>query len=213
MKNISTRLAQIADEKFLLELRNDHEAVQYSLEKKAISASEHEEWFSHQLSSEKCFFVIGEIDDETSKFGSVRFSQATGDYWEVSLNISPQFRGRGLSKILLNQATIFFAKHHLGLLLAKIQSDNHRSIRCFQNCGFGLYEKNGTVLTYVNKSLIIDQIEKVRSRNNVNWMNLMRLAFRVSPKEAEKIFTEVNVDDGEISQLLSKLTTQYVDKE
>ena len=26
---------------------------------------------------------------------------------------------------------------------------------------------------------IIDQIEKVRSKNNVNWMNVLRLAFKL----------------------------------
>ena len=32
---------------------------------------------------------------------------------------------------------------------------------------------------------IIDQIEKVRTKNNVNWMDLLRLAFTHAPDEAK----------------------------
>lgn len=52
---------------------------------------------------------------------------------------------------------------------------------------------------------IINQIEKIRSKNNVNWMNLLRLAFRLDPQETKKIMKKVNYDDKKISNLLSKL--------
>ena len=53
---------------------------------------------------------------------------------------------------------------------------------------------------------IINQIEKVRSKNNINWMNILRLAFKHSPTEARKIVSKINEDDGEISLLLKKLS-------
>ena len=53
---------------------------------------------------------------------------------------------------------------------------------------------------------IIDQIEKIRSKNNVNWMNILRLAFRLDPKEAKKIMKKINYDDKKISVLLNKLS-------
>jgi len=53
---------------------------------------------------------------------------------------------------------------------------------------------------------IIDQIEKIRSKNNVNWMNVLRLAFKLSPQEAKKIMKKINYDDKLISELLNKLT-------
>ena len=49
---------------------------------------------------------------------------------------------------------------------------------------------------------IIDEIEKVRSKNNINWMNILRLAFKYSPVEARKIVSKINEDDGRISKLL-----------
>ena len=44
---------------------------------------------------------------------------------------------------------------------------------------------------------IIDEIEKVRSKNNINWMNILRLAFKYSPVEARKIVSKINEDMGE----------------
>ena len=52
---------------------------------------------------------------------------------------------------------------------------------------------------------IIDEIEKVRSKNNINWMNLLRLAYKKSPKEATKIMSKIYKDDIKISKLVKKL--------
>ncbi len=53
---------------------------------------------------------------------------------------------------------------------------------------------------------VIDQIEKVRSKNNKNWMNVLRLAFKNSPKETAKIMAEIYKQDNKISYLAKKLT-------
>ena len=52
---------------------------------------------------------------------------------------------------------------------------------------------------------IISKIEKIRSKNNVNWMDILRLAFKLDPKEASKIMKKINHDDKQIATLLSKL--------
>ena len=57
-----------------------------------------------------------------------------------------------------------------------------------------------------NYSKIIDQIQKIRSKNNVNWMNILKLAFTLDPKTASKIMKKINYDDKKISQLLNKLS-------
>ncbi len=53
---------------------------------------------------------------------------------------------------------------------------------------------------------IIDEIEKIRSKNNINWMNILRLAFKNSPEEARSIISKINIDDQRISSLLKKLS-------
>lgn len=53
---------------------------------------------------------------------------------------------------------------------------------------------------------IIDQIEALRSKNNINWMNLVRLAFAVAPEEASNIMADICKVDGEIMNEARKLT-------
>ena len=54
--------------------------------------------------------------------------------------------------------------------------------------------------------IIIKRIEKIRKKNNVNWMNLLRLAFKHSPKQAAKIMSKIYIDDNNIGRLVKKLT-------
>ena len=54
---------------------------------------------------------------------------------------------------------------------------------------------------------IIDKIEKIRSNNNINWMNILRLAFKYAPDEAREIVKKINSDDTSISKLLKQLST------
>ena len=53
---------------------------------------------------------------------------------------------------------------------------------------------------------VINQIEKTRGKNNKNWMDILRLAFDHSPKEASKILKEIYKEDKKISSLAGKLT-------
>lgn len=81
-------------------------------------------------------------------------------------------------------------------------------MKAFKSCGFGVESIDKDLIKLSNKQIIIDAIENVRSRNNVNWMNLLRLAFKISPKEAGDIMGNINSDDSEISKLLNLLSTK-----
>ena len=54
---------------------------------------------------------------------------------------------------------------------------------------------------------IINQIQKARSKNNVNWMNLLRLAFKLDPIKTAALMKKINYDDKKISNLLKKLSS------
>ena len=64
------------------------------------------------------------------------------------------------------------------------------------------------LLLYMKKNYnrIINQIQKVRTKNNVNWMNILKVAIKFAPIEAKKIIKEININDKKISQLVSKLS-------
>ena len=53
---------------------------------------------------------------------------------------------------------------------------------------------------------IIDEIEKIRTKNNVNWMDVLRLAFIHAPEESKKIMKKINQEDNRISELFEKLS-------
>lgn len=53
---------------------------------------------------------------------------------------------------------------------------------------------------------IIDEIEKVRSGNNMNWMDILRLAFTHAPEEAKKLMKKIDHEDNRISELVKKLS-------
>lgn len=52
---------------------------------------------------------------------------------------------------------------------------------------------------------IIDQIERVRTKNNLNWMNILRIAFRKDPQAAKRCFRKINSQDKKISRLVARL--------
>ena len=53
---------------------------------------------------------------------------------------------------------------------------------------------------------IIDEIEKVRTKNNVNWMNVLRLAFTHAPEEAKELMKKIDHEDTRISNLIKELS-------
>ena len=52
---------------------------------------------------------------------------------------------------------------------------------------------------------IIDKIEKIRKKNNTNWMNILRLAFKHDPMNSAKIMSKIYSDDARIGILAKKL--------
>ena len=52
---------------------------------------------------------------------------------------------------------------------------------------------------------IISKIEKIKKNNNVNWMNILRIAFKSNPKQAAQIMSKIYSDDKKISDLVKKL--------
>ena len=55
---------------------------------------------------------------------------------------------------------------------------------------------------------IIKKIEKVRSKNNKNWMSLYRLAFSIAPEESIKIIKKILLEDKKVTALAKKLTNK-----
>lgn len=53
---------------------------------------------------------------------------------------------------------------------------------------------------------VIDEIEKTRTKNNINWMDIIRLSMKKSPDETMKIMKKIDTEDSKISKLFKKLS-------
>jgi len=51
----------------------------------------------------------------------------------------------------------------------------------------------------------IDQIQNIRSKNNKNWMDLLRLSLKLDFDTTSKILEEICKDDKRISNLAQKI--------
>tara|TARA_B100000579_G_C22780496_1_gene829005 strand:+ start:843 stop:1034 length:192 start_codon:yes stop_codon:yes gene_type:complete len=54
---------------------------------------------------------------------------------------------------------------------------------------------------------IINDIEKIRSKNNINWMKILKIAFKHSPEETANVMSNIYNSDNKISKLVKKLTS------
>ena len=53
--------------------------------------------------------------------------------------------------------------------------------------------------------ILINKIQKIRSKNNKNWMDLLRLSLKLDFKTTAKILRDIVSDDKKISDLAKKI--------
>jgi|TARA_B110000238_G_C15758142_1_gene282209 hypothetical protein len=58
---------------------------------------------------------------------------------------------------------------------------------------------------YKNSLKLILEIQNIRKKNNVNWMDMLRLAFKHDPDSAAGIMSNIYTDDQRVSNLVKKL--------
>ena len=180
-----------------------------------VSWEAHSNWYNNSLKNTNRYLYVG-IIDTINKVGMCRFDiDENKNTAEVSINLNPDFRNKKISPLLLQKAIDVFSKAQNVDLTATIKKDNTASIKCFDSCNFIFdyedetynYYKLQTIQTndIQSKLKLIDEIEKIRTANNVNWMDLLRLAFTKAPEETKLLIRKINTDDNKISALFAKL--------
>ena len=53
--------------------------------------------------------------------------------------------------------------------------------------------------------ILVNQIQKIRSKNNKNWMDLLRLSLKLDFSSTSMILKEICKDDKRISSLARKI--------
>ena len=65
--------------------------------------------------------------------------------------------------------------------------------------------KRKNTARYKKSLRLVNQIQKIRSKNNKNWMDLLRLSLKLDHNSTSKILYEIYKDDQKISGLAKKL--------
>ena len=55
-------------------------------------------------------------------------------------------------------------------------------------------------------TILINKITDARKKNNINWMNLLKVAIKHAPKQSKKILKNIKKQDKKISKLLKQIT-------
>ena len=196
------RLSTINDASLLLEWRNDKKTQQNSFNSEEISLETHLKWFSSSIESPNRDIFIAE--ENGIPVGTIRVDVISSNYKELSWSIAPSHRGNGYGKLMLNT----LVSSYPSVYLAKIKKENSPSIKMVENNDFEFLEEVSGVMSYVRKPTdleIINAIESVRNTNNVNWMNILRIAFTHAPTETRMVFKKITNSDGEIGNLSKML--------
>ena len=58
----------------------------------------------------------------------------------------------------------------------------------------------------MNNNQIINQIQEIRRRNNIKWMELLKIACKYAPEKTRDIMKAITENDMKVSALSSKLS-------
>lgn len=201
-KNILYK-AKSKDSSFFYKLRNNPYNRKYSLNSNYIKFDDHTNWFKRANKDRKQKLFVVKLSKK-NRAGYVRFKK-NKDKTYVSICIDQKYRKQNLATKSLLQSEKFIYNSNV---YSKVKSNNIGSKKLFTKIGYEVIKKSGKFLTMkkkLNGLKIIDKIESIRGKNNFNWMNLLRLAYRNSPRETSVIMSKIYKDDKKISNLVKKL--------
>jgi RimJ/RimL family protein N-acetyltransferase len=129
------RLATDDDSLLILRWRNDPVTRAVSRNHDPVPWADHQPWFHKAIRDDARAVYIVELGGQP--VGTVRFDQETATLWEVSINLAPEARGRGLGKAVLAAAEQAFAPTHHGVSLkATVLGGNAASAGLFEGSGY-----------------------------------------------------------------------------
>jgi UDP-2,4-diacetamido-2,4,6-trideoxy-beta-L-altropyranose hydrolase len=132
--------------------RNDKHSVKMFRNPEPVAIEEHERWFNKILLKHTNKYLFICLNQKNEKIGVVRFDIKNNDA-EISINIAPEMRGKGLGTDCLTETIIYSKKYlpNVALLIAKIKNINKASQKVFLSAGFNLIDEVDDYLIYSRK--------------------------------------------------------------
>jgi len=134
---IKTRKAELKDSKVFFEWRNDELTRKMSHTTDIVHWEGHSAWFASSLENKNRLLLLCENEIDSKKVAVVRFD-INSTRALVSINLSPEMRGKGLSKLCLSEAIENFKNEfsQVVALDAEIKPENIASQKTFKSIGF-----------------------------------------------------------------------------
>lgn len=137
-----------ADSLLIWKWRNDEETRRMSRISDPLPWEQHRSWYANAARNPNITLLILLIKNEPTCM--VRFDRVDGGMEaEISINVNPNMRHRGLGQLLLQAACRYgFDILKLKRIDAEIKPDNVASIKIFERVGFVFKERKGEMLSY-----------------------------------------------------------------
>jgi UDP-2,4-diacetamido-2,4,6-trideoxy-beta-L-altropyranose hydrolase len=133
---LSVRRVQEQDCRLLWDWANDPETRAASFNSAWIPWAEHRHWFSHKLEDPDRVLLMLE-HEQLGPIATVRFHPHGELASEIGLTISPEWRGRGLAKYVLEKSVaVAFERPALQQVHAFVKPGNKSSAHAFRKAGF-----------------------------------------------------------------------------
>ena len=208
LKNLKIENFKIKLSKEIWKLRFSDDAKKNFFDNKNISFKDHFNWIKKYHRNQKKIFLIAK--HKSIVIGYVRLDYIKNSA-KVSTIVKKAYKNKNVASVLLNKA---IEKSKKKIIIAEVKKSNLKSINFFLKNKFQIERKRNGINILMRKQIkkntqylkIIKKIENVRKKNNKNWMDILRLAFKNSPDQASKIFSAIYKDDKKISALAKLLT-------
>ena len=145
----NVRKVNESDSRDIFDWRNDELTREMYHTTDLVEWSRHSAWFASSLTDTKRLLVICEDDYTDEKVAIVRFD-IEDERALISINLSPQMRGKRKAKGCLRDAISFFQKYFsdIRFIDAELKSINIPSQQSFVGVGFLLVKQDADVLYY-----------------------------------------------------------------
>ena len=199
------------DCKNIFKIRNEKSVRLNSKNTSYINFNDHKKWFYKSYNLRKNYFFI--CKNKNNSIGYIRYIK-NSFYFTISIAIKKTYRNIGLSNFIIKESEKFLPKSKL--VISEVKNSNKKSINMFLNNGYinvakikkiSIFAKFIIRENFKSRKKIINKIKKIRSKNNVNWMNILEIAFKKSPDEAAKIFKNINKTDNQIVKFSKELSS------
>lgn len=161
--HVSVRQAELSDSRDVLAWRNDPVTRRMSRGASEVSVTTHDAWFRKSISDPDQSLLVVESDGRA--VGVVRFDRVhdrpEASTWEVSINLSPASRGKGLAAGGLSRGEQWLLERapRAPLLVATVHVANTNSLSLFRRAGYLPYKRADALgFEQFSKFLVSDRL-------------------------------------------------------